>query len=39
MRRRTFAPREVICRAGDPGDSLFLVEDGFARVTLPAGER
>ncbi|MBA3365918.1 MAG: cyclic nucleotide-binding domain-containing protein [Actinobacteria bacterium] len=36
MRRRTFAPREVICRAGEPGDSLFVVLDGFARVSLPA---
>lgn len=35
MQPRVFAPREVICRAGEPGDSLFLVVDGFARVTLP----
>ncbi len=34
MRPQTFAANDVICRAGEPGDSLFLVVDGFARVTL-----
>jgi predicted acylesterase/phospholipase RssA/CRP-like cAMP-binding protein len=30
MRRRTFKARSTICRAGDPGDSLFLITDGLA---------
>jgi NTE family protein len=34
MQSQTFAANEVICQAGEPGDSLFLVVDGFARVTL-----
>ena len=38
MQTRTFAANEVICRAGEPGDSLFLVTDGFARVTLDGTE-
>jgi len=34
MQMRSFEANEVICRAGDPGDSLFLVTGGFARVEL-----
>jgi len=34
MQERSFDANDVICRAGEPGDSLFLVTDGFARVTL-----
>jgi NTE family protein len=34
MRERTFEPREVICRAGDAGDSVLLILDGLARVLL-----
>src|SRR5919197_1691544 len=39
MRRQTFGPGDVICRAGEPGDSLFVIADGFARVILdePSG--
>ena len=33
MTRRTFQPGDVICRAGEPGDSLFVIVDGLARVT------
>src|SRR5919198_3633984 len=32
MRRQTFGPGDVICRAGEPGDSLFVIADGFAHV-------
>jgi CRP-like cAMP-binding protein len=31
-RRRTFARNEVVCHAGDPADSLHLVEDGHLAV-------
>jgi NTE family protein len=34
MRSQTFAAGDVICRAGEPGDSLFVVVEGFARVML-----
>ena len=34
MRERTFGPGEVICRAGDAGDSVLLILDGLARVLL-----
>jgi NTE family protein len=38
MRPRRLEPGAVVCRAGDPGDSLFLILDGLARVTLPDGD-
>jgi NTE family protein len=38
MERRVFAPGDVICRAGDAGDSLFVIVDGLARVTGPDGD-
>jgi NTE family protein len=34
MQTRAFEANDVICRSGDPGDSLFLVTDGFARVLV-----
>ena len=34
LRTRTFPANGVICRAGDPGDSLFVIVDGFARVLV-----
>jgi predicted acylesterase/phospholipase RssA/CRP-like cAMP-binding protein len=34
MRPRKFAAGEVICREGDPGDSLFVIERGLAHVVL-----
>ena len=34
MRPRRFEPHEVLCEAGEPGDSLLLIESGFARVVL-----
>jgi NTE family protein len=34
MRPRRFAPGDVVCRTGDPGDSLFLIADGLARVLI-----
>lgn len=34
MRPQTFAAGDVICREGEPGDSLFVVVEGFARVLL-----
>src|SRR6266498_2986975 len=34
MRPQTFAAGDVICREGEPGDSLFVVVEGFARVML-----
>jgi NTE family protein len=38
MRSRRLEPGAVVCRAGDAGDSLFLILDGLARVTLPEGD-
>ena len=34
MRRAEFAPGHVICRQGEAAESLFVIVDGFARVTL-----
>lgn len=38
-RPRTFDRGEVVCRAGDPGDSLHLVDEGhlLVQVSLPSG--
>ncbi|MBD0330042.1 MAG: cyclic nucleotide-binding domain-containing protein [Thermoleophilia bacterium] len=38
MRPRTFTAGEALCRAGEPGDALFLVLEGLARVSLPGAE-
>jgi NTE family protein len=38
MERREFAPGDVICRAGDPGDTLFVIVDGLARVSGSDGD-
>src|SRR5438270_4068518 len=35
MRPHRFAPGEDICRAGEPGNSLFVVEGGLAHVLVP----
>ena len=35
LRSRRFQAREVICQAGEPGDSLFLIVDGLADCFLP----
>jgi NTE family protein len=32
MRQRRFAARDVICRQGEPGDSLFVIRSGLAQV-------
>jgi NTE family protein len=32
MRQRRFAARDVICRQGEPGDSLFVIRGGLAQV-------
>jgi NTE family protein len=34
MQERRFAAREVICRAGDAGESLFVIVDGLAEVRV-----
>jgi predicted acylesterase/phospholipase RssA/CRP-like cAMP-binding protein len=34
LRPRRFEPGEALCRAGEPGDSLFLIADGLARVVV-----
>jgi NTE family protein len=34
MRPRAFAAREVICREGEPGTSLFVIRSGLARVEV-----
>lgn len=40
MRQREVSPGEPICRAGDHGDSLFVILDGLAHVLLAgAGAR
>jgi NTE family protein len=38
MTRRAFAPGDVICRTGEPGDTLFVIVDGLARVTSTDGD-
>jgi len=38
MRPRYFRAREVICHAHEPGNSLFVIQDGLALVTIPDGE-
>jgi NTE family protein len=41
MRPRRFGPGETICEAGTPGDSLFVISEGLARVLVaePDGEQ
>jgi predicted acylesterase/phospholipase RssA/CRP-like cAMP-binding protein len=41
MQPRRFAANEAICREGEPGDSLFVIADGLARVIVsdPSGDR
>jgi NTE family protein len=36
LQRRHFEAREFICREGEPGDSLFIIENGMAQVMLGA---
>jgi predicted acylesterase/phospholipase RssA len=38
MRPRYFRAREVICHAHEPGNSLFVIQDGLALVTISDGE-
>jgi predicted acylesterase/phospholipase RssA/CRP-like cAMP-binding protein len=40
MRARRFGPGDLICEAGQPGDSLFVISEGLARVLVadPDGE-
>jgi len=35
MRPRRFEPGEAVCRAGDEGESLFVIVEGLAQVVLP----
>jgi NTE family protein len=35
MSQREFEPGDVLCRAGEAGDSLLLIVSGLARVVLP----
>jgi NTE family protein len=37
MRPRHFRAREVICHAHEPGNSLFVIQDGLAVVTISDG--
>jgi NTE family protein len=41
MQPRRFAAREIICRQGEAGGSLFIIQTGLAQVTVsqPGGER
>jgi NTE family protein len=41
LQPRSFAPGEVICREGDAGSSLFIIESGLAHVLVdrPEGPR
>ena len=39
MSSRQFERNELICRAGDPGDSLFVIADGLAHVVGAGGSR
>ena len=36
MRFREFAPGEVICREGEPGESMFLIVDGLVQARVAA---
>ncbi len=38
LRPRRFRRGEVVFHAGDPGDALFVVVDGQAKITLPAAD-
>jgi CRP/FNR family cyclic AMP-dependent transcriptional regulator len=40
-RRRRFAPNEVICHAGDPADSLYIVRTGHVAILVntPLGQQ
>jgi NTE family protein len=38
MSRRSFAAGDVICRVGEPGESLFVIVDGLASVVRPEGD-
>jgi NTE family protein len=35
MQLRQYAAEEVICRAGEPGNSLFVIQSGLANVLVP----
>ncbi len=37
LRPQSFSPGQEICRAGEPGDSLFVLEDGLAHVLSDDG--
>jgi len=40
-RRRRFAPNEVICHAGDPADSLYILQSGHVAILVntPLGQQ
>jgi NTE family protein len=38
MQRRHFEPDTVICRAGEPGNSLFVIEQGLVHVLAEGGK-
>lgn len=38
MRPRSFAAQEPLCRAGEPGESLFIIARGLAHVLFGEGE-
>src|SRR5262245_29954232 len=38
MRRRQFAAREFLCREGEPGESLFVIESGMVQVFVGLAE-
>jgi CRP-like cAMP-binding protein len=38
LRPRRFRKGETVFHAGDPGDSLFLVDDGAVKITIPADD-
>lgn len=38
IQRKSFAPGEVICRKGDPGDALYVIIKGQVKIVLPSDD-
>ena len=36
MQRKSFAPGDVICEKGDPGDALYVIMKGQVKIVLPS---
>lgn len=38
IQRESFAPGDVICRKGDPGDALYVILTGQVKIVLPSDD-